>query len=111
MSVYVYQSFQIKQEKFQDALSNLEAIKAYRNEQYDHDIKLLTPITGADHTYVLLSVYEGLAELELQNDKMFNDEEYVELIGKFFLEHIIQGSMQTQILREKKYEQKEDDEE
>ena len=37
--------------------------------------------------------------MELQNKKMFEDEEYTELIGEFFLEAIVQGSMDTQLYR------------
>lgn len=37
--------------------------------------------------------------MELQNKKMFDDDEYVELIGPFFLENIAEGSMYTQIYR------------
>lgn len=99
MSVYVYQTFEIKQEKFKEGIENLKEIKKYRNETYDHKVELLTPISGEDHTYALLSTYEGLAEMELQNKKMFDDEEYLKLIGDFFLENIVQGSMYTQIYR------------
>ncbi|MGG3470280.1 hypothetical protein ABES02_22695 [Neobacillus pocheonensis] len=99
MSVYIYQTFEIKQEKFKEGIENLKEIKKYRNENYDHKIEILTPVSGEDHTYALLSTYEGLAEMELQNKKMFDDEEYLKLIGDFFLENIIQGSMYTQIYR------------
>jgi hypothetical protein len=37
--------------------------------------------------------------MELQNKKMFDDEEYLKLIGDFFLENIVQGSMNTQLYR------------
>lgn len=37
--------------------------------------------------------------MELQNKKMFEDEEYTELIGEFFLEAIVQGSINTQLYR------------
>lgn len=99
MSVYIYQTFEIKQGKFKEGIENLKEIKKYRNENYDHKIEILTPVSGEDHTYALLSTYEGLAEMELQNKKMFDDEEYMKLIGEFFLENIIQGSMYTQIYR------------
>lgn len=99
MSVMVYQTFEIKQEKFKDGLDNLLEIKKYRNENYNHKVEILTPITGKDHTYAVISTYEGLAEMELQNKKMFDDEEYLKLIGQFFLEDIIQGSMNTQFFR------------
>ena len=99
MSVFVYQTFQIKQDKFKEGLDNLQNIKKFRNENYSHKVEILTPITGQDHTYALLSTYEGLAEMEMQNKKMFDDEEYLKLIGEFFLENISQGSMNTQIYR------------
>lgn len=99
MSVYVYQTFEIKQEKFIEAIKNLRMIQSYRNEKYDHKIELLAPISGEDHTYSFLSTYEGLAEMELQNKKMFDDDEYKTLISKFFIENIVQGSMHTQIYR------------
>jgi hypothetical protein len=99
MSVYVYQTFQIKQDKFEEAITNLRALKCYRNEKYEHEVELLTPISGEDHTYAILSKYEGLAEMELQNKKMFDDEDYNKLISEFFLENIVQGSMFTQMYR------------
>jgi hypothetical protein len=99
MSVFVYQTFELKQDKFPDALKNLRMIQSYRNEQYDHKVELLAPISGEDHTYAFLSTYEGLAEMELQNKKMFEDEEYKTLISEFFLENIVQGSMYTQMYR------------
>ncbi|WNS73821.1 hypothetical protein RRV45_12925 [Bacillus sp. DTU_2020_1000418_1_SI_GHA_SEK_038] len=99
MSVIVYQTFEIKQDKFKDGLDNLLEIKKYRNENYNHKVEILTPITGKDHTYAVISTYEGLAEMELQNKKMFDDDEYLKLIGQFFLEDIIQGSMNTQFYR------------
>ncbi|MBG9543287.1 hypothetical protein ACOSZF_06670 [Cytobacillus firmus] len=99
MSVFVYQSFQLKQDNFVEALKNLRMIQNYRNENYQHKIELLSPISGDDHTYAFLSTYEGLAEMELQNKKMFEDEEYKKLIEQFFLEDIVQGSMNTQLLR------------
>ena len=40
-----------------------------------------------------------LAEMEWQNKKMFDDEEYLNLIEEFFLEIIVQGSMNTQLYR------------
>jgi hypothetical protein len=99
MTVYVYQTFEIKQDKFIDALANLRTILSFRNEKYDHTVELLAPISGEDHTYAFLTAYEGLAEMELQNKKMFEDEEYKELISKFFIEDIVQGSMYTQMYR------------
>ncbi|PLS07304.1 hypothetical protein [Neobacillus cucumis] len=99
MSVYVHQTFVIKQDKFKEGIDNLREIKKFRMENYNHKVEILTPVSGEDHTYALLSVYEGLAEMELQNMKMFEDEEYLELIGPFFLENIEQGSMYTQIYR------------
>ncbi|WP_042356120.1 hypothetical protein [Bacillus rubiinfantis] len=99
MTVIVYQTFVIKQEKFKEAIENLREIKKYRMEHYNHTVDILTPITGKDHTYSLISTYDGLAEMELQNKKMFDDEEYVELIGTFFLDHIVENSMYTQIFR------------
>ncbi|WP_066399535.1 hypothetical protein [Cytobacillus eiseniae] len=99
MPVYVYQTFEIKQDKFLEGIENLQAIKKYRNENFDHTIEILAPITGQDHTYALISTYEGLAEMEFQNKKMFNDEEYKKLVSCFFLENILQGSMNTQLYR------------
>ena len=99
MSVIVYQTFEIKQDKFKDGLDNLLEIKKYRNENYNHKLEILTPITGKDHTYAIISTYEGLAEMELQNKKMFDDDDYLKLIGQFFLEDIVQGSMNTQLYR------------
>ncbi|KKK38485.1 hypothetical protein WQ57_07710 [Mesobacillus campisalis] len=99
MTIYVYQTFEIKQDSFKEALENLGKLQKFRNEQYDHKVELLSPVTGQDHTYALLSTYDGLAEMELQDKKMFDDEEYIKLIGDFFLKDIVQGSMRTQILR------------
>ncbi|WP_026575149.1 hypothetical protein [Bacillus sp. UNC438CL73TsuS30] len=99
MSVFVYQTFEIKQDKFKEAIENLKEIKKFRNENYNHKIEILTPISGKDHTYSFFSTYEGLAEMELQNKKMFYDEEYLKLISEFFLENVVQGSMYTQIFR------------
>ena len=99
MSVIVIQTFEMKQDKFPDGIKNLRLIQNFRNEQYDHRVELLSPISGEDHTYALISTYEGLAEMELQNKKMFEDEEYKKLIGEFFLENIVQGSMYTQMYR------------
>lgn len=99
MSIYVYQSFEVRQEKFKEAIECAKKIKKYRNEHYNHHVEMLTPITGQDYTYVLLAKYEGLAEMELQNKRMYDDEEYLKLIGEFFLENIVQGSMNTQIFR------------
>jgi hypothetical protein len=109
MSVIVYQTFVIKQDKFKEGIENLQEIKKFRNENYDHKVEILTPISGEDHTYALLSTYEGLAEMELQSKKMFEDEEYLKLISGFFLENTAEGSMYTQIYRtlsEKKMEKK-----
>ncbi|MCM3764236.1 hypothetical protein [Neobacillus niacini] len=99
MSVIVYQTFVVKLEKFKEAIENLREIKKYRMENFNHKVEILTPISGNDHTYALLSTYEGLAEMEWQNKKMFDDEGYLELIGPFFLENIVEGSMHTQIYR------------
>lgn len=99
MTVYVYQTFQLKQEKFKEGMANLHDMKNFRNEKYNHTVEVLTPITGSDHTYALLAKYEGLTEMELQNKKMFDDEEFVKLVGDFFLENIVQGSMTTQLYR------------
>lgn len=99
MTVYVYQTFEIKQDKFKEGLENLTEIKNFRNEKYDHKVDILTPITGKDFNYALIATYDGLAEMELQNKKMFNDEDYLKLIGSFFLENIVQGSMTTHIYR------------
>lgn len=62
-------------------------------------MEILTPITGNDYTYVLMATYDGLAEMEWQNKKMFDDEEYVKMINEFFLEHVVQGSLHTQLFR------------
>ncbi|AGK53253.1 hypothetical protein [Bacillus sp. 1NLA3E] len=99
MPVFVYQTFEIKQDKFEEALKNLRKLKSYRNETFEHEVEILTPISGHDHSYALLSTYDGLAEMELQNRKMFDDEEYKKIIGEFFLENIVQGSMYTQMYR------------
>jgi hypothetical protein len=99
MSVFVYQTFQLKQDKFGEGMKNLKEIQSFRNEHYDHKVEILTPITGDDHTYALLTRYEGLAEMELQNKKMFDDEDYKKLIEAFFIENIVQGSMHTQMYR------------
>lgn len=99
MSVVVYQTFIVKQEKFKEGIENLREIKEYRMENFNHKVEILTPISGNDHTYALLSTYEGLAEMEWENKKMFDDDGYLELIGPFFLENIVEGSMNTQIYR------------
>lgn len=99
MSVIVYQTFEMKQEKFKEGLDNLLKIKEFRNKNYSHHLEILTPISGRDHTFTLLATYEGLAEMELQNKKMFDDEDYLQLIGQFFIEDIVQGSMNTQLFR------------
>jgi hypothetical protein len=109
LPVYVYQTFVIKQENFEKGIDNLREIKKFRNENYDHQVEILTPISGQDHTFAILSTYEGLAEMELQSKKMVEDEEYVKLIGDFFLKNIAENSMNTQIYRsmsEKKREKK-----
>jgi hypothetical protein len=109
MSIFVYQTFVIKQDKFKEGIENLKEIKTFRNENYDHNVEILTPVSGEDHTYALLTKYEGLAEMELQNKKMFEDEEYLKLIGDFFLQNIAENSMYTQIYRslsEKKTDKK-----
>lgn len=111
MSIFVYQTFVIKQDKFKEGIENLQEIKKFRNENYDHHVEILTPVSGEDHTYALLTKYEGLAEMELQNKKMFEDEEYLELIGDFFLQNIAENSMYTQIYRslsDKKTDKKSD---
>lgn len=99
MAVFVYQTFEIKQEKFAEAIKNLRMIQCYRNENYDHHVELLAPITGKDHFYCFLSTYDGLAEMELQNKKMFEDEEYKKMISEFFMKNIVQGSIETQMFR------------
>lgn len=99
MSIFVYQTFEVKQEKFKETIECAKKIKKYRNEKYNHHVEILNPITGQDYTYALLATYEGLAEMELQNKKMFDDEEYLKLIGELFIENIVQGSMNTQIFR------------
>ncbi len=99
MTVFVYQTFEIKQDQFKEALQNLGEIQKFRNEEFNHKVEILSPISGHDHTYALLSTYEGLAEMELQDKKMFDDEKYLKLIGEFFLKNIVQGSMHTQIYR------------
>ncbi|MEH7375995.1 MULTISPECIES: hypothetical protein [Bacillaceae] len=109
MAIFVYQTFEIKQDKFKEGIENLKELKTFRNENYDQNVEILTPVSGEDHTYALLTKYEGLAEMELQNKKMFEDEEYLKLIGDFFLQNIVQGSMYTQIYRalsEKKADKK-----
>lgn len=109
MSVFVHQTFVIKQDKFKEAIENLREIKKFRNDNYNHHVEILTPISGEDHTYALLTTYDGLGEMELENKRLFDDEEYLELIGPFFLENITEGSMYTQIYRglsDKKTDQK-----
>ncbi|PAE42427.1 hypothetical protein [Bacillus sp. 7884-1] len=111
MSVFVYQTFIIKQDKFKEAIDNLREIKKFRNDNYNHHVEILTPISGEDHTYALLTTYDGLGEMELENKRLFDDEEYLELIGPFFLENITEGSMYTQIYRalsDKKNDKKND---
>ncbi|WP_053366734.1 hypothetical protein [Bacillus sp. FJAT-27245] len=99
MTVYVYQTFEIRQEKFMEAFANLEKIVSYRNDHYSHKVELLSPIAGPDYSYVLLSEYEGLGEMELQNRKMFDDDGYKEIFTPFFLEYVVQGSMTTAMYR------------
>ncbi|RVT58271.1 hypothetical protein [Niallia taxi] len=99
MTVYVYQTFSLKQDKFKEGLENLRELKKFSNENYSHKVEILTPISGNDHTYALMTEYEGLAEMELQSKKMTDDEDYQKLIGEFFLQNIEQGSMHTQIYR------------
>nr|WP_106782578.1 hypothetical protein [Lysinibacillus timonensis] len=99
MPVFMYQTFEIKQEKFKEAIENLQEIKKYRNEQYDHSVEVFIPITGHDYTYAIMATYESLAEVEVQNRKMYDDEQYLKLIGDFFLDHVVQGTMNTQIYR------------
>lgn len=111
MSIFVYQTFEVKQDKFKEAMECAKKLKKYRNEKYNHHVEILTPITGQDYTYALLATYEGLAEMELQNKKMFDDEEYLKLIGEFFLEDVVQGSMNTQIFRAMNEKLEEDDKE
>lgn len=110
MTVLVYQTFMIRQDQFKEGIENLRELKKFRMENYQHQVEILTPVSGNDHTYGLLSTYEGLAEMEWQNKKMFEDDEYLDLIGPFFLEHIVEGSLITQIYRtlsDKKKEKKE----
>lgn len=99
MAVYVYQKFILKQDKFKKGLENLRELKRFSNENYKDKVEILTPISGDDYTYTLLTVYEGLAEMELQSKKMNEDEEYQKLIEEFLLQNIQQGSMHTQIFR------------
>lgn len=99
MSVYVYQTFEIKQEKFKEAIENLQEIKKYRNEEYSHTVEVFIPISGHDYTYAILATYEDLGEMEMQNKKMYDDDEYLKLVGDFFLDHVVQGTMFTQIYR------------
>ncbi|MGG5253598.1 hypothetical protein ACQYAD_08885 [Neobacillus sp. SM06] len=99
MPIYVYQTFVLKQEKFKEGIENLREIKKFRNDHYSHHVEILTPVSGEHDKYALLTTYDGLAEMELQSKKMFDDEDYLKLIGDFFLENIVQGSMYTQIYR------------
>ncbi|GAA0322579.1 hypothetical protein GCM10008967_11340 [Bacillus carboniphilus] len=99
MSVFVYQTFELKQESLVEGLKNARKIQSYRNEKYDHKAELLTPVSGNDFTYAYLFEFEGLAEMELQNKKMFEDEEYKKMISELFMQQIVQGSMNTQIYR------------
>ncbi|MDP4084877.1 MAG: hypothetical protein Q8934_09710 [Bacillota bacterium] len=99
MSIYLYQTFELKQDKFKEAIDNLRKIQAFRKEQYNQHVEILTPVAGKDHTYALLTIFEGLAEMELQDKKMFEDEEYLTLISDFFLMNTVQGSLETMIYR------------
>lgn len=99
MPVYLYQTFELKQDKFKEAIENLRQIQTFRKEQYNQQIEILTPVIGKDHTYALLTIFEGLAEMELQDKKLFEDEEYLKLINDFFLMNTVQGSFKTQIYR------------
>ena len=99
MSVYVHQTFEIKQDQFSEAIENVRSIQSYRNENYEHRLELLSPISGEDYKYAFLAIYEGLAEMELQSKKMFEDEEYKKLITEFMTEDIVQGSLYTQMYR------------
>jgi len=113
MAVYVYQTFSLKQDKFKEGLENLRELKKLNNENYTNKVEILTPISGNDHIYALLTVYDGLAEMELQSKKMNEDENYQKLIDEFFLQNIEQGSMHTQIFRamvEKKEKENKDKE-
>lgn len=99
MTVFVLQTFLLKQDQFKEAMENLNEIKNFRNEEYNQEIEILTPVSGEEHKYAFLVKYEGLAEMELQNKKMLEDAAYVKLIEDFFLKNIAQGSMYTQIYR------------
>ncbi|UII57921.1 hypothetical protein LS684_11680 [Cytobacillus spongiae] len=99
MAVLVLQTFEIKQDKFKEAIDTLKKIQKYRTEKHHQKVEILTPITGNDHCFRLLTTYEGLAEMELQDKKMFNEEEYCTLMHDFFIDQIVQGSMKTNILR------------
>jgi hypothetical protein len=99
MAVFVRQTFEIKQDKFKEGLENLQEVKKYRNENYNHTVEILAPVSGEGHRYDILSKFEDLAEMELQYKKMAEDDEYNELIDEFTLEIIKQGSMKTQLLR------------
>ncbi|MFK9093622.1 hypothetical protein [Bacillus salipaludis] len=99
MTVYILQTFVFKQDKFKDGLENLNEIKKFRNEEYGQKLEILTPVSGEDQKYAILTKFEGLAEMELQNKKLFEDEEYLKLMEDFFLKNITEGSMYTQIYR------------
>ncbi|WP_246941291.1 hypothetical protein [Bacillus pinisoli] len=99
MSVYVYQTFELKQDQLSEAIKNVRTIQNFRNEHYDHQIELLSPISGDDFKYAFVSVFEGLAEMELQSKKMFEDEEYKQLMTAFMTKFIVQGSLHTQMYR------------
>ena len=110
MTVFTLQTFVFKQDKFKEGLENLNEIKKFRKDEYGQKLEILTPVSGEDQKYAILTEYEGLAEMELQNKKMFENEEYLKLIEDFFLKNITEGSMYTQIYRsmpEKKGEKKE----
>lgn len=99
MSIIVHQTFEIKQDKFQEAIENLREIQKFRTEEHNQKIDILTPVAGDDHQYAIQITYDGLAEMELQNKKIMDDEKFTELIQSFFLEHIVQGSIHTTIYR------------
>ncbi|WP_456277967.1 hypothetical protein [Bacillus sp. AK128] len=99
MSVYVYQTFELKQDKFSEAIKNVRSIQSFRNENYDHQIELLSPISGEDYQYAFLSTFEGLAEMELQSKKMFEDEKFKKLMTEFMTKDIVQGSLHTKLYR------------
>ena len=36
MTVLVYQTFQLKQDKFKEGIENIKKLKEYRNENFNH---------------------------------------------------------------------------